>query len=155
GHTHKEGRERGEQGAVGTHTRRRMNTVTRCPKWDGREDGDTLQASVVTDRTALDVEAGEAEHEVTHGLGAGGRQRGLRQERAALREGRAPSAVGEQAEMADANEAVGNNVEQEAAEELVGLQLHELHAMAISVVTPPEADPPTGERDEAVVGQRH
>src|SRR3989442_13767190 len=56
--------------------------------------------------------------------------------------------------MADADEAVGNHVEEEAAEELIAVEVHDLQAVAVGVVTPPEADAAVGDGDEAVVGER-
>ena len=76
------------------------------------------------------------------------------QEHAALREGGGAAAIGEQAEMANADEAVGDDVEQEAAEELVDLELHDLDAVAVGIVAPAEADAALGEGDEPIVGER-
>jgi hypothetical protein len=57
----------------------------------------------------------------------------------------------EQAEVADTDEAVRDDVEQEATEELVDIERHDLHAVAVSIVTPAEVDATIGEREEAVV----
>jgi hypothetical protein len=88
-----------------------------------REDVDRLEESLLTDGTAGDIAAGDAQHEVPDRLPREGRRRGLGQERAALGERRRSSAIGEQAEVADADEAVGDDVEQEAPEELLGAEL--------------------------------
>ena len=45
-------------------------------------------------------------------------------------------AVGHEAEVADAMEAVGQRVKQEAADELVGLELHDLCRAVLAVVLP-------------------
>src|SRR5712691_3013589 len=89
----------------------------------GSQPFDLVQQSLLTDGTAVDVEAGDAEHEVANRLRSFHRRRRLRQEDAALRECRRASAIGEQAEMADADEAVGDDVEQEAAEELIDVEV--------------------------------
>jgi hypothetical protein len=62
-----------------------------------------------------------------------------------------PAAIGEQAEMADADEAVGDDVEQEATDELLDLEAHGIHAVPVCVVAPPEADAAVGEGDEALL----
>ena len=62
------------------------------------------------------------------------------------------AAVGQQAEVADAHEALGDDVQQEAAEELVGREVHDLHAIGIGVVAPAKADATLGEGEQALVG---
>jgi hypothetical protein len=47
--------------------------------------------------------------------------------------------------VSDAEEAVGDHVEQETAEELLGVELHDLHAIAIGVVAPAEANATGGQ----------
>jgi hypothetical protein len=47
--------------------------------------------------------------------------------------------------VADADEAVGDHVEQEATEELVDVEVHDLHAVPVGVVAPAEADAAVGE----------
>ena len=61
-------------------------------------------------------------------------------------------AVGEEANVADAMEAVRQGVLQEAADELVGRQGHELGLAVLAVVLPGEADLAVGEPDEPAVG---
>jgi len=112
------------------------------------------QESLLTDRAALDVDAGDAQHEIAYGLRWVHRRRRVRQEAAALRERRRSPAVGEQAEVADADEAVGHDVEQEATEELVDVERHDFHAVAVGRVAPAEADAIVGEGEEPVVGER-
>ena len=48
------------------------------------------------------------------------------------------SAVGEESEVADANQAAGQNVKQEAAQELMGGNGHDLLLAAVSIVSPAE-----------------
>src|SRR5580693_7474515 len=63
-------------------------------------------------------------------------------------------AAGEQAVMADAVEAVGQHVDEEAADELGGRERHRLEAFAPveAVVLPPEGDAVAVARDQAAVG---
>ena len=55
--------------------------------------------------------------------------------------------------MADADEAVGNDVEQEATEELVDGEVQDLDPIAVGVVAPAKADVSVGEVDQTVVGE--
>ena len=63
-------------------------------------------------------------------------------------------AVGEQAVVADAVEAVRQHMDQEAADELVGCERHHLVALAAfgAVVLPPEGDAVARRGDQAAVG---
>src|SRR5438105_14555893 len=61
-------------------------------------------------------------------------------------------AVGEIAVVADAMEAVRQNVEQEAADELVGAKGHHLLLIVVAIILPAEADPALGKTDQAAVG---
>ncbi len=61
-------------------------------------------------------------------------------------------AIGHQADVADAMEAVGHGVLDEAADELVGWQGHELGLTVLAVVFPGEVDLAVGEFDETAVG---
>src|ERR1700685_3575545 len=62
------------------------------------------------------------------------------------------SAGGEEAEVADAEEAWRQQVEQEAAEELIDGQAHDSLLVAVGGVPPAEADLAFGEGDEPAVG---
>src|SRR5437588_492840 len=106
----------------------------------GQEHIDLMENALLTDRTALDVDPGDAQHEVGHGLRRGRRHRWLRQQDATLGENGGAAAIGEQAEVANADEAVGDDVEQEATEKLVDVERHDLHAIGVSVVAPPKTD---------------
>ena len=118
----------------------------------GREDSDESERALLTEGTALDVDPGDAQHEVAHRLRGPGRQRSWRQERTALSEGRAASPIGEHAEVADADEAVWHDMEEEATEEFVAIEVHDLDAVAVGVVAPAEADTAIGDGDEPLVG---
>ena len=56
--------------------------------------------------------------------------------------------------MADAHETAGHHVQEEAPEEFVGVQRHDLSAVVVRVILPPEADAPVGVLDEPIVRQR-
>src|SRR5712691_5211323 len=120
----------------------------------GPQDLEPTQGAVRADRAVLDVDPREPEQEPPHRLRRQSRRGRLRQERPALGERRRAPAIGEQPEIADADEAAGDDVEQEAAKELFGLELHDLHAITVGVVAPAEADAAVGEGEEPVVGDR-
>jgi hypothetical protein len=61
-------------------------------------------------------------------------------------------AVGEEAVVADAMKAVRQGVQQEAADELVGRQCHDLRAAVVTVIPPTEGDLIVGHADQACVG---
>jgi hypothetical protein len=104
---------------------------------------------------ALDVDAEHPQEKRTDGLDLVGDGRGrLSQEGAAEGEVRRPATIGEPAEVADADEAVGDDVEEEPPEKLVDIEVHDLHAVAVGVVAPAEADPAVSQREEPVVGER-
>jgi hypothetical protein len=112
------------------------------------------QEALLTDETARDVDAGDAQHQVPGRLRRDGRRGWLRQECPALRERRGAPAIGEQAEVADADEAVGADVEEEATEKLVDREFHHLPAVPVGVVAPAEADATIAEGERPVVGER-
>jgi len=115
-----------------------------------------VQAPLMADGASRNVEPGEPQHQRVHRfIWAGSGGRGLVQQLAAARELRAAGAVGEEAEVADAHEAVGDDMEQEAADELRRLQLHHLDAVAVGVVLPAEAHQAVVEAEEPLVGERH
>ena len=60
--------------------------------------------------------------------------------------------VGHEAEVANAMEAVGQGVKEEAANELAGLELHDLGDAALTVILPSKGDMVVVEGDEAAVG---
>ena len=63
-------------------------------------------------------------------------------------------AVGHEAEVADAMETVGQRMKQETANELVGLELHDLCRAVLAIVLPAEGDMIVVEGDEPAVGDR-
>jgi hypothetical protein len=61
-------------------------------------------------------------------------------------------AVGKQAEVADADEALGQNMEQKTAQEFIGLQSHAASLVAMGVVSPTEGDLAFGHGQKPGVG---
>jgi hypothetical protein len=83
--------------------------------------GDDVERAFSADGALEEVDPGEAPKGLEGGLaGRRRRRRGVREEVAAAGEGRAAAAGGEEPEVADADEAVGEDVEEEAAQELFG-----------------------------------
>ena len=122
----------------------------------GRQDGRDVHAPLLAHGTAVDVDAGQPQHQGVHRLDrAVGRSGGLGQDLPAARELDLPGAVGEEAEVTDADEAVGDDMEEEAADELRRLQLHHLHAIPVGVVLPTESDTTVLEAEDALVGEGH
>jgi len=118
------------------------------------EQLDAAEAAFTTDRTALDVDPGDTEQEGGRGFRRrSGRREGLAEDLAAAREFGLAGAVREEAEVANADKAVGEDMEQEAANELGGRQGHDLHAVAVGIVLPAEAHDPVLEVEEALVGE--
>ena len=71
---------------------------------------------------------------------------------AAAFQGGTPSAVGEESEVPDADKATGQDVKQEAAQELMGGNGHDLLLAAVGIVPPTEGDAIVFEGHEAMVG---
>ncbi len=63
-------------------------------------------------------------------------------------------AVGEEAEVADAHKAARKQMQQEAPQELVCRQAHQLLLVAMGGVAPTEGDVAIGKVDQSVVGDR-
>jgi hypothetical protein len=80
------------------------------------------------------------------------RWRGDVEERTATLQAGSPPAVGEEAEVADADQPLGQNVDEEASQELIGAEGHNLLLAARGVVRPTEGDSILLERNEAMVG---
>src|SRR5437763_14602241 len=60
--------------------------------------------------------------------------------------------VGEEAVVANAVEAVRQGMQQETADELVGIKRHQLGLAVLAIVFPGEADLAVGQRDQSAVG---
>jgi len=83
------------------------------------------------------------------------RFRGVQQE--SLTEGqecRAP-AIGQETERADANKAAGQDVKQEAAQELLRTERHDFLLISVGIILPAESNLIMRESYEAVVGDGH
>ncbi len=147
-------RRRGARG--GERKRRgRGSGLTTCPRAGRRrQDRDEAQGAPQTDWAAVDVDGGDAQHEVADGLRQEARRWRLDQEGAALREGRASAAIGEQPEVADADKAVWDDVEEEATKKLADLEVHDFYAVAVGIVAPAKADVAVGDGDEPLIGDR-
>src|SRR3954454_16866880 len=61
-------------------------------------------------------------------------------------------AIGEEADVADTVETIGQGMLQEAADELVGRERHDLGPGVLAIVLPGEADLTVGEPHQAAVG---
>jgi len=64
-------------------------------------------------------------------------------------------AVGHEAEVADAVEPVGQRMKKEAANELVGPELHDFCCAVLAIVLPGKGDMIVVESDEPAVGDRN
>jgi hypothetical protein len=125
----------------------------RCPKATRRPEAlDLAEHAEVADGAAADVEASHTEHDGADGLGRlTGRRGWLGEEEAAPDEVRGTAAIGEEPEVADPHEAVRDDVEEKAPEEHHGLEVHDLDAISVGVVSPAETDSMAVEVDQAVV----
>lgn len=76
----------------------------------------------------------------------------LRQQLAAERAPGSTMAVGEEAEVADAVEAGRQNVQEEPADDLGGIERHDLGSAFLPAILPSEADGVVGDGDQAAIG---
>ena len=121
-----------------------------------REDLGEAQPPLLADGAPFDVDPGEAEDQRRGRFDRPGRRGGrLGQDLPAPRELGLAGTVGQEAKVSDADEPAGDDMEQEAANELLGVQRHHLHAVAVGVVLPAEAHAPVVEAEEPVVGEGH
>src|SRR5688500_16883240 len=77
---------------------------------------------------------------------------GLGQQLSTKRESGCAMAIGEEAEVADAVEAGGQDMQEEPTHELGRLEPHDLAAALLAIVLPEEADGVVGDGDEPAVG---
>ena len=121
-----------------------------------REDLGDVQSAVLAEGTAFDVEPGQSAQEGGDGFDGSGRRRSrLGEQGAALRELGPARAVGEEAEVPNTDKAAGDDMEEEAPDEFLGVEGHDLHAVTVRVVLPAEAHDAVGGADEPLVGDRH
>ena len=111
----------------------RASAVRRCA-WEPRS-GDTATTLV-----AVPATGGSAG-------GVGGDGQGL----TTLGELAGATARGEEAEVADADEALREDVQEEAAEKFLGVERERAHLAAVAIVLPPKRDGVVGHVDEPVV----
>jgi hypothetical protein len=64
-----------------------------------------------------------------------------------------PAGVRQEAKVADAAEAMGQDMQQEPADELAGIERHRFALVAGAVVLPAEADAPILAREQTAVGE--
>ena len=83
------------------------------------------------------------------------RERGGREQQAATQQRYGSSAVGEETEVADADQSLGKNVDEESSQELIGRDRHDLLLAACGVILPAERDLILLEGYETVVGDGH
>ena len=63
--------------------------------------------------------------------------------------------VGEKAEVTDAHEAIGQDVEQEAADKFVGLQSYRLFSIPVFAISIVQSDFCVFDLENTVIGERH
>ena len=78
-----------------------------------------------------------------------------RQQPSGQQEAVASKAVGEQSEVADAHKALWQHVEEEAAQELGGIESHDALLAAMGIILPAKADALSVEGQQAVIGNGH
>lgn len=100
---------------------------------------------------AQDVDASQAQHDLRGCLAACRWRLGLTEKLSAARRTLGAVPVGEDAEVPDAAEAIGEHAQQEAADELAGVQTHELAAAALGVVAVGDGDGVGGNGDDTLV----
>jgi len=83
------------------------------------------------------------------------RLRVISQQQSALRKQSRSTAVGQESEKANADEAAGQNVEKEASQELLRGKRHRSLLAAVGIILPAESDLIIVERHEAVIGDGH
>ena len=88
-------------------------------------------------------------------LGRWGKAGSSIEEFSALSQGLFFRAVGEKAEVTDAHEAIGQNVEEEAADEFLGMKGHGLFSIAISSISITQGDLAVLDVEDAVIGKSH
>jgi hypothetical protein len=74
-------------------------------------------------------------------LSCGGEQGGVREQLPAELDPRGTEAIAQEAEVTDAHEAFGQDVEEEAAQELRRRERHLACLAAVGVILPPKRDP--------------
>ena len=118
----------------------------------GCEDEDAPQRSAPALAAHGDVDTGQAQH---HRLGRFRLTRlgfGLSEQRSAQGELSSPSPIGEHSVVTQPGEAAREHMQEESADELAGVERHDLDLVAVGVVAPAESDLLGVEVDETVIG---
>ena len=113
-----------------------------------------MHPALAANRTAGEVDAGEPLHQHLDRFRPDLLGWGLAEECPASRHGASPCAIGQQAEVANAHEAVRHHVQQKASQEFVDVERHDLPAVMVGVVRPVEADAAVVVIDEPIIRQR-
>ena len=117
-----------------------------------REDGNSPQRAAPAPAAHGDVDSGQAQH---HRLGRFRFTRlgvGLCEQGSAQREVSSAPAIAEQSVVTQPGESAREHMQEEASDELVGVETHDLALVAVGVVAPSESNVLGVEVDEAVVG---
>jgi hypothetical protein len=105
------------------------------------EDGDQVQHTLLTDGTAFEVDAGDAEQEFSGGLWRRHGRRRVGQEHAALSEGaEARRRLASRPTWRMRTMPAGTAWSGERRRNLSDLELHDFDAVAVSIVAPAEGD---------------
>ena len=84
------------------------------------------------------------------------RQSGIEsQQLSAFREGVFFGAVGQKAEVANTHEAVGEHLEEEAADELLGIEGHRFQPIFVSSIPVAKSDQAVFDGEDSVIGESH
>ena len=116
------------------------------------EGADSHQCSLFAARALGDIDAGQAQHHDLWRFWLWRLGLGLTLQGSAGGEFPVAVSITEQAIMADAGESERQDMQQEAADELIGVQAHGLLAIAVGVIAPAKAHVLSVEINQAVVG---
>ena len=110
----------------------------------------------MTTWAAGEIDAGEFKQPVFGCEHGGLGQRPIKfQQLTALSQGLFFRTVGEKAEVADAHKAVGQNVEQEAADKLLGVEGHRLFSVAVFSISIAQSNLAMIDIEDTIIGERH
>jgi hypothetical protein len=113
-----------------------------------------VQPALLAEGAAFDVDPGQPAHEGRHGFDPRSGGWGLGEQGSTPRELGTARAGGQEAAVPAADEAVRDDVEKKAPDEFLGRERHDLHAVAVGVVSPAEAHDAVGVADAPLVSDR-
>lgn len=116
-----------------------------------RKDDHVERAALTALRTLSDVGARAPLHESGGRLQGAWKRRGHVEHAPAGRQGLRTAPIAEQPVMAQALEAPGKPMQQEASDELDCREAHHLHGVALSIIAPAEVDDAVLQGDEALI----